>query len=659
VTLIPAFNWLHAPANRDIIARWTAEARTGHALELPGPPDPDRFEFLVLGDTGDSDVVGGAISPQDAVARELAADAFHPDGSERARLVLHVGDVVYMTGERRLYDRNFRRPYAPFLTPDSTFERLVFRLPFLPVPGNHDYYDVPRWAELLARAPMLGDGFRTVARELFAFSIPRGGSDMGRAYMEAFVAPPGNGAAPRYEPSRETRLPNRYYRFQFGSVDFFALDSNTLDGFPPTVAEQGVRRGAARDVAGLRTLAREIDEKLRREQAAVAAWRDTERRALAADPARVALLAEVVQGAAGALGRMADALRPQAAAGEPGAQPALAAAERAHGAWMRGEKRIARATAGSGPPRARAILAALPRLDHAFRLTHEAQRAFEELLVHTPEGDIRRALLAARDEVQAAVERWSVAAADLPPEEMEERIAQLSETALDIQRKLARETRRLRYRADDYDAAQLEWLDAALAESQRDRPSAWRIVYLHHPLFTSVRSYCEGPEIQEIRENLCACLRGRVDAVFSGHAHAFEWIRSRTLPEMGQFVTGGGGQVTLGRSVLEPRRVERYRRRVRALADAGVTEVAHAGRGPQAVNWAAGSVYHYLHVSVTPEALKVRPVGVRRVAGDYRREIPMPVHHVPELTRETASWASRRLEWVEVRRGEPPRPHWA
>lgn len=659
MTLIPAFNWLHAPANRDIIARWTAEARTGHALELPGPPDPERFEFLVLGDTGDSDVVGGAISPQDAVARELAADAFHADGSERAGMVLHVGDVVYMTGERRLYDRNFRRPYAPFLTPDSTFERLVFRMPFLPVPGNHDYYDVPRWAELLARAPVLGDGFRAIARELFAFSIPRGGSDMGRAYMEAFVAPPGNGAAPRYEPARETRLPNRYYRFQFGSVDFFALDSNTLDGFPPSVAEQGVRREAARDVAGLRALARDTDEKLRREQVAVVAWRAAQRRAVAGDLARVTLLAEAVRAAAGALGRMADTLRPQAAAGEPGAEPALAAAERAHGAWMRGEQRLARATEGAGPPRPRAILTVLPRLDRAFQLTHEAQRAFEELLVHTPEGDARRALVGARDEGQAAAERWSEAAAEVPPEEMEERIAQLSETALDIQRKLARETRRLGYRAGDYDAAQLEWLDAALAESQRDRPSAWRIVYLHHPLFTSVRSYCEGPEIQEIRENLCARLRGRVDVVFSGHAHAFEWIRSRVLPEIGLFVTGGGGQVTLGRSVLEPHRVERYRRRVRALADAGVTELAHAGRGQQATSWAAGSVYHYLHVSVTPEALRVKPVGVRRVGGDYRREVPMPVHHVPELTRETASWTSRQLDHVEVRRGEPSRPHWA
>ena len=33
-----------------------------------------------------------------------------------------------MTGERRLYDRNFRRPYAPFLTPESTVDRLVFIL---------------------------------------------------------------------------------------------------------------------------------------------------------------------------------------------------------------------------------------------------------------------------------------------------------------------------------------------------------------------------------------------------------------------------------------------------------------------------------------------------------------------------------------------------
>jgi seryl-tRNA synthetase len=32
----------------------------------------------------------------------------------------------------------------------------------------------------------------------------------------------------RYKPGANTRLPNRYYRFQHAGVDVFALDSNTL-----------------------------------------------------------------------------------------------------------------------------------------------------------------------------------------------------------------------------------------------------------------------------------------------------------------------------------------------------------------------------------------------------------------------------------------------
>src|SRR5439155_4847482 len=127
------------------------------------------------------------LSPQDAVAQHLAADAALPGSDGRACMVLHMGDVVYMTGERRLYDRNFRRPYAPFLTPESTVDNLVFRLPFLPVPGNHDYYDLGGWAIWLTHLPYLGAGLRALAHELFAFSLPEGGSEMGRAYMQAFV----------------------------------------------------------------------------------------------------------------------------------------------------------------------------------------------------------------------------------------------------------------------------------------------------------------------------------------------------------------------------------------------------------------------------------------------------------------------------------------
>ena len=57
-----SINWLKAPPNHAIISRWTA-ADGDHGLDLqPGPRDPSRFEFLVLGDTGDSEIEGARVS---------------------------------------------------------------------------------------------------------------------------------------------------------------------------------------------------------------------------------------------------------------------------------------------------------------------------------------------------------------------------------------------------------------------------------------------------------------------------------------------------------------------------------------------------------------------------------------------------------------------
>ena len=144
-------NWLRTPADRDVIAHWTVgggknedDPASRHRLLLPEVAEADAangWEFLALGDTGDAEAAGPGLSPQDAVAQQMARDAaLAEDGPGRARMVVHTGDVIYMTGERRLYERNFRRPYAPFLTPQSTIDDFTFRVPYLPVPGNHDYY---------------------------------------------------------------------------------------------------------------------------------------------------------------------------------------------------------------------------------------------------------------------------------------------------------------------------------------------------------------------------------------------------------------------------------------------------------------------------------------------------------------------------------------
>ncbi|HET7225646.1 MAG TPA: hypothetical protein VFK69_07995, partial [Candidatus Eisenbacteria bacterium] len=55
-------------------------------------------------------------------------------------------------------------------------------------------------------------------------------------------------------------------------------------------------------------------------------------------------------------------------------------------------------------------------------------------------------------------------------------------------------------------------------------------------------------------------------------------------------------------------------------------------------------------------AMRVRPIGVRRLGHGYRREVPMPVWHV---ARAPGGWQPRRLEAVEIVRGAPPRAIWA
>jgi hypothetical protein len=114
VPLFSVDNWLKAPLDRDVIARWTVGGGKGmgYAMEMPALSDPERFTFLALGDTGDSEASGPHLSPQDAVGREMAADAALPGSRGQGAFVVHTGDIVYMTGEHRLFSR--RR--APSMT---------------------------------------------------------------------------------------------------------------------------------------------------------------------------------------------------------------------------------------------------------------------------------------------------------------------------------------------------------------------------------------------------------------------------------------------------------------------------------------------------------------------------------------------------------------
>jgi 3',5'-cyclic AMP phosphodiesterase CpdA len=88
------------------------------------------------------------------------------------------------------------------------------------------------------------------------------------------------------------------------------------------------------------------------------------------------------------------------------------------------------------------------------------------------------------------------------------------------------------------DHGQVEWLDNRLAESKAD----WKVVYMHHPLYTSGRYRTSARILRSMLEPIL--LQHHVDAFFSGHEHIYQ----RTALENGvqYFVSGGAGSLRTG-----------------------------------------------------------------------------------------------------------------
>lgn len=223
-----------------------------------GQSEAGEFSFMVIGDSGSGYHRGH--NPQRQVALQMLP---HRD---ECRFVLHTGDVIYLVGSREYYPKNFIEPYREFLVdgdrPDAIhYDRMVFNLPFFLVPGNHDYYDLPLPYGLLLQTTL---PFRYLFRNQLDFDVKLYGSDQGNAYARAFIdylkalsptelaqhldthytAETPTGRCLRYQPGQFTRLPNRYYTFRVGNIDFFALDSNTFNApmpIPQTIAGQDAR----------------------------------------------------------------------------------------------------------------------------------------------------------------------------------------------------------------------------------------------------------------------------------------------------------------------------------------------------------------------------------------------------------------------------------
>jgi hypothetical protein len=223
-------------------------------LAIEGDPEsPEAFSFLVLGDSGTG--LHRRDSPQRRVAEQVLAH-----GAD-ASFLLHTGDVVYQVGSSEQYPDNFIRPYREWLVGGEDwrrlrYDRLVFRVPFLPVLGNHDYYDLPLPLGLLAglTAPP-----RRLLRAWLDLDVGWHGSYVGQAWARAFVdvlsavpeadlgdhlactrtATVDGARCLLYRPGRFTRLPHRHYTFRWAGVDVFALDSNTFNQPLPGGTDDG------------------------------------------------------------------------------------------------------------------------------------------------------------------------------------------------------------------------------------------------------------------------------------------------------------------------------------------------------------------------------------------------------------------------------------
>lgn len=246
--------------------RWKASAIVDRGIDqtqlvlADGRKDSPEFSFLVIGDSGSGEHRG--YSPQRQIAKQMLKH------SHDSRFILHTGDVIYLVGSSEFYLKNFIKPYREFIVGGEHYNRIshdqmVFKLPFLPVPGNHDYYDLPLAYGL---AIQLTYPIRRLLRSKIDFDIGWHGSFQGKAYAQAFIdmlrpidlrselgdhldryytAKTDTGRCLRYEPGKFTRLPNRYYTFRSGGIDFFALDSNTFNEpvpLPKTLEGQEYRR---------------------------------------------------------------------------------------------------------------------------------------------------------------------------------------------------------------------------------------------------------------------------------------------------------------------------------------------------------------------------------------------------------------------------------
>jgi len=221
-------------------------------LQIEGTPtDQEAFSFLVIGDSGSGP--HPAHHPQRRIAQRMVPHL------EDCSFLLHTGDVVYQVGSSEQYPANFIAPYREWLVAGEqpqqiTYDAMVFRHPFLPVLGNHDYYNLPLlYGWLIQASKPLRRWLGTLEEPNLGWHGSYDGDAFARAFLDYLQGIPvarlvdhleahygamtETGRCLQYRPGQFTRLPNRYYQFRYGNIDFFALDSSTFNGPTPSASE--------------------------------------------------------------------------------------------------------------------------------------------------------------------------------------------------------------------------------------------------------------------------------------------------------------------------------------------------------------------------------------------------------------------------------------
>ena len=97
---------------------------------------------------------------------------------------------------------------------------------------------------------------------------------------------------------------------------------------------------------------------------------------------------------------------------------------------------------------------------------------------------------------------------------------------------------------------QLRWFEKEVTESRAE----WKIVFMHHPVYTSGRYSLAARGIRLALES--ALVTGGIDVVFSGHEHIY--ARSELQRGVLYFVTGGAGSLRAGDARQVPQIARSY-----------------------------------------------------------------------------------------------------